>query len=131
MRVRCESNDASRLAAERFEGGFTPVSEFDLVPGNEYVVYGTMLSGSLLSYLIMGEGKSPHWYPAELFNVTQSDLPPNWHFGVFSKEQGYVVNAIWSYEEMINDEEHFDALSDLEPNAVDVFAKRLAEMDND
>jgi hypothetical protein len=49
---------------------------------------------------------------------------------VFSKEQGFVVNAIWSYEEMINDEEHFDALSNLERGALDIFVKRIAEMDD-
>jgi hypothetical protein len=75
MRVRCESNDASRLTAERFHG-VTPASQFDLFAGQEYVVCGIMLSGSLLSYLIIGEGKFPHWYPAEVFSVNRSDLPP-------------------------------------------------------
>lgn len=129
MRALCKYNSGRSLTHEHLEEGYTLESEFDLQIGNEYSVYGIILSKRLLYYLLVGEGMYPHWYPAELFVITRSDLPPGWHFASFSEQDGYLVNAIWGYEELATRPDHFDDLSNLEPEAIEVFLRRKKEVD--
>jgi hypothetical protein len=129
MRVLCESNSAQVLSAKHFAIGFTSFSEFDLAQGKEYVVYGIMLSKEVLSYLIVGEGLFPHWYPAELFKVTRNDLPSDWYFTYLREDEGFVVNAIWGYEELVETEDHFDGLSNLNKPDLEVFLGRKQQID--
>jgi hypothetical protein len=130
MRVLCTANSGSNLSAKHFERGYaSPSSEFDLEVGKEYVVYGIILWKGFLLYLILGEGMFPHWYPAELFSVTRNELPPDWYFVRRREEDGFEVNAIWGYGELVNTEDHFDALSNLEKRAIDVFVERKKRID--
>lgn len=128
MRVICIANHGSALSPKHFEQtGNTPFSEFDLDIGQEYVVYGIIVSTGLLSYLLIGTSGSAQWYPAELFKVSQSKLPDNWHF-VHLQEHGFLVDAIWGYQELLKSD-HFDALSEMEPAALNVFVERKKEID--
>ena len=129
MRVICVANHGSALPAKHFEkSGNTPVSEFDLEIGEEYVVYGIIVSRGLLSYLVICRAGYAQWYTADLFKVSQSKLPDNWHFVHFQEEQGFLVEAIWGYEELLTPQ-HFDALSEMEPEAIDVFVEKKREID--
>lgn len=129
MRVLCKANRGSDLSAEHFKHGYTQLSEFDLHPGKEYIVYGISLWKGLLGYLAIGEGMYPHWYPSELFTIIRNELPPNWHFLCFPKRDGVDLNAIWGYEELVNVPDYFDALSNLEKPAIDVFVERKKQID--
>lgn len=129
MRVLCAANNGRDLSAKHFASGYTSSSEFDLEVGREYVVYAITLWKGLLSYLVVGEGLFPHWYPSELFNITRNEVPPGWYFARLSEEEGFEVNAIWGYEELVNTEEHFDDLSNLEKSAIDVFVERKKQID--
>ena len=129
MRVVSTANKGSSLSVEHFESGYTSSSEFDLEIGKEYVVYGISFWKGLLNYLVIGEGMYPSWYPAELFTVLRSEIPPGWHFTYRSKKDGYEVAAVWGYEELVNSEDHFDDLSNLEQKALDVFAERRKQVD--
>jgi hypothetical protein len=129
MRVLCTANRGSNLTVKHLQGGYTTSSEFDLQIGKEYVVYGISLWKELLVYLILGEGTYPHWYPSELFRVTRNELPPDWYFVRRSQEEGYDVIAIWGYQELVNSEDHFDDLSNLEQRAIDVFVERKKQVD--
>ena len=129
MRVVCTANHGSALSAKHFEkSGNTPFSEFDLKIGEEYVVYGIIVSKGLLSYLVIGTARFAQWYPADLFKVSQSKLPDNWHFVHFREDQGFLVEAIWGYEELTKPD-HFDALSDMQPSAINIFIERKKEID--
>jgi hypothetical protein len=127
MRVLCIEKTGAGLTEKRYEHGFTRASEFDLQVDQEYSVYGITLWQGLLSYLLIGEGSQTYWYPAELFRVTQNELPPNWHFANFG--QGAAANAIWGYSELVNTEDHFDALANLEEDALKIFWTRKIETD--
>ena len=131
MRAICTANHGSALPREHLgRSGNTPFSEFDLEIGHEYVVYGIIVSKGLLSYLVIGTGRFAQWYPAELFRVSQSKLPDNWHFVYFRKDLGLLVDAIWGYEELTKPD-HFDGLSDMQPSAINVFVERKKEIDKD
>ena len=129
MRVLCRSNSGRNLSAKHSEVGYTSSSQFDLEVTREYIVYAMSLSRGLLSYLIVGQGGWPHWYPSELFTLTRTDLPPDWHFAYFKEDEGFVVNAIWGYEELINNDDHFDSLSNMETRAMAVFLERKEQID--
>src|SRR5688500_190576 len=129
MKVLCTADDGNCLTDKHFEAGYTPSSEFDLDIGKEYVVYGICIWKGLLSYLLMGEGLHPHWYPSELFSITQRELPPDWYFAYFGDSDGRDLQALWGYYELINSEDHFDELSELEKDALQVFLIRKAETD--
>ena len=129
MRVLCKSNSGRDLSAKHFAIGYTSSSEFDLEKGKEYVVYGIILNQRLLSYLIVGEGSWPSWYPAELFSLTRKDLPENWYFAYLREDEGFVVNAIWGYEELVETENHFDGLSNMNKLDIELFLKRREQID--
>jgi len=130
MRVLCTANTGSRLTAKHFERNYaSPSSEFDLETEKEYIVYGIILWKGFLLYLVLGEGMYPHWYPSELFSVTRNELPPDWYFARRREEEGYEVNAVWGYEELVNTEGHFDELSNLQKTAIDVFLERKQQID--
>jgi hypothetical protein len=129
MRVVCTTNDGRNLSAKHFESGYTSSTVFDLKVGKEYVVYAISLWKGFLSYLVVGEGSFPQWYPSGVFSITRSDLPLGWYFANFKEEEGFQVNAVWGYEELVNSESHFDELSNLEKSAIDIFVKRKRQID--
>jgi hypothetical protein len=129
MRVLCTTNRGSNLSVRHLKSGYTASSEFDLEIGREYIVYGISLWKGLLAYLIIGEGMYPHWYTSELFSISRSEVPPGWHFARRSEEEGYDTTAVWGYEELVNSEDHFDDLSNLEKTAIDIFVERKKQID--
>lgn len=129
MRVLCKANSGQNLSDQHFESGYTTVSAFDLEIGKEYVVCGICQWKGLLTYLIMGEGLYPYWYPSELFSVTRHDMPPDWYFARFLDQNAFDLQAIWGYYELISVEEHFDELSNLEKKAITIFMARKKEIE--
>ena len=129
MRVLCKSNSGKSLSAKHFEIGYTSSTDFDLEQGKEYVVYAIILSKGLLSYLIVGEGSLPSWYPAELFSLTRKDLPVDWYFAFLGEDEGFVVNAIWGYEELVENDDHFDGLSNLNKLDIEMFLESKKQID--
>lgn len=129
MRALCTDNKGHSLSAKHFEIGYTSSSSFDLEIGKEYVVYAVSLWKGILNYLVVGEGLFPHWYPLELFRLTQNKMPPCWYFACFSEEQGFEIGAIWGYKELVNTETHFDDLANLDKGALDIFVQRKKQID--
>jgi|SRR5215813_7409137 len=127
MQVKCLGNSAEALPDMYFEHGYTKFSSFDLDVGNTYSVYGISRWVGLLLYLVVGRDQRPHWYPAELFQVTRTTLGSGWHFNFFGAEDQ--ITAIWGFQELVNDSEYHDRLANLEPDALEKFEMRRKEMD--
>lgn len=128
MRVLCGANSGCALSKGRFEEGYSPSSEFDLGVGKEYIVYGISLWQGALLYLVIGEGRFPHWYPSELFSVTRKELPPGWYFTSLG-EEGHDLRAVWGYDELVNTDRHFDDLANAVKGAIDIFVERKKQID--
>lgn len=129
MRVLCTANRGSHLSVKHLLSGYSTASEFDLEIGKEYIVYGISLWKGLLAYLIIGEGMYPQWYSSELFSISRSEIPPGWHFASRREDEGYDVTAVCGYKELVNSEDHFADLSNLEQRAIDVFVERKKQVD--
>ncbi len=100
------------------------VSE-ELLPGNQYAVYGLCLIEDCLLYLIdpIVQGSSrPFWYPSSLFSVCDSRLPNGWHFKQYPEvDYSNGVKAIWGYDQLVHSREHFIGLIEREPKDIELF----------
>ena len=113
--------------------GYGKKSKFNLETGSEYTVYGMIMWGGSLDYLILGStSEYPSWYPMELFELTNHLLPLIWYFDFhqYKNEKGEnLQKAIWGYREMISDAEHHITLTEEKPEALKVFLKRKRQID--
>lgn len=126
MKVKCIHKAGSKIPDEVLAVVDTPETIYHVGYGQVYVVYAILLWKGILHYLILSEvTHSSHWYPAKLFEVTDSRLPTKWHFGFVTNDQ-----AIWGYPELIlDDAKHYWDMLEREPWVLDVFNKRRAEID--
>ncbi len=131
MRVICNKKLGSDLPQHYYDWGFTEQTEFSLKLGIVYMVYAMcLLKNGILNYLIIGdEGQNPAWYPAILFRVTESSVPKCWQYAFWGANFENEVIAVWGYDELVNHEEHFDELSEMEHSALDVFNMRKEEIE--
>jgi hypothetical protein len=126
MKVICLANSGDALSPRHFDVGYTASSVFHITVDKEYVVYGVAMWRTLLSYLIVTNGR-PVWCPAELFKVTDPKIPEDWYFQFFSQNEEDWLNAVWGYQELI-DPQHYDELANLEDNALAIFEARMKEL---
>jgi hypothetical protein len=124
MKVVCRANTGEALCSRTRTLEKLIGSDFSLEIGRVCTVYGMHDWKGILEYLVIGTaGGYPLWYPAELFSVVDHSLPSEWHFRYVGNEDG--ILALWGYEELVMSTEHHDRLVELEPDALDVFVKRM------
>ncbi|WP_052344262.1 hypothetical protein [Bacillus ndiopicus] len=129
MEIRCEKNKGYMFSPKIVREGNETTTIFNGISvGTIYSVYGTMIYGEGVYYLICDDFEMSNWYPADLFSVTSGLLPEQWYFNYFGQSEN--LSTIWGYYELVNDEKHFDGLGEQEPDEIDVFLKRKNEMYN-
>ncbi|MDB5432787.1 MAG: hypothetical protein JWP35_3903 [Caulobacter sp.] len=102
-------------------------AEFDVVVGDEYVVYGQSIFNAEMYYLLdPGENGAPAWYPAEAFRVIDATVPGHWEYAFYATAQREGVAAVWGYDKLINDDAHYDELSNADPDARLAFVRAKA-----
>ncbi|MDP3488473.1 MAG: phosphoribosylaminoimidazole synthetase [Bacillota bacterium] len=129
MKVKCVANTGMDLSQVSLDSGELTTTIFNTIKiGETYTVYGIFLTKGTLSYLTMVPNWLPYWHPAELFEVVDSRQPSNWHFKFYGYND-YVLDAIWGYEELL-DENHRTNLILREENDLQLFLKKKAEIDS-
>lgn len=107
--------------------------EFQLNIGDTYVVYGISMFLETIQYLTFDKwGNAPFWHPAELFEIVDNRLPPEWYYefyGYNDKSTDLLLNALWGYKELVLDADHYDQLIEREPDAMSIFDQRRKEID--
>ncbi|MEN6355850.1 MAG: phosphoribosylaminoimidazole synthetase [Armatimonadota bacterium] len=133
MKVKCVANTGRALSQTSFDAGDLITSEFPVDIGYIYTVYGMSIWRGRVDYLVDIAGNPQQrmshagWYNAELFEVVDDRLPPNWHFNF----RGFGVSflhAIWGYPELM-DENHCVGLIELNMEDMLIFLKRKKEID--
>jgi hypothetical protein len=119
MTVVCSTNLAKNLASPTLRVRYPDQTVFDLIDGKTYPVYSISLWGNDLYVLLSDENDLPNWYPIELFSVCNSRIDSDWEFSCFPND-GH-LRALWGYAQMINDENHYDALLERDADAVRIF----------
>ena len=95
--------------------------------GETYVVYGQMISKGILKYLVVGTYENmPTWYPAELFEVVNSQLHFEWYYKYNKKAE---ISAIWGYFELVDDKDYLYDLIEREEEAISIYLKRKKEIE--
>ena len=128
MKIKCLSNTGAGFSKYTLDVvGCTVNTRLPLQIGDIYVVYGQILSGNILKYLVKGTNENfPSWYPAEIFQVIKSQLPFEWYFRYCKGEE---ISAIWGFKELVNDKNYLYNLIEREEESIKIFLKRKKEID--
>jgi hypothetical protein len=127
MKVKCLFNTGEGLS----EGVAVKVGSkktgFPIKVGEVCIVYGQMIWKRELEYLIQGTFESlPSWYPAEMFEVVDSQQHFEWYFRY---DRNKTISAIWGFQELVEDEDYLYDLEEREKYAIEIFLKRKKEME--
>lgn len=121
MKVLCKYNDPDNAPS-----GVPNSFNFGLELGKEYLIMGILLAEKQLWYLVDEKGK-PSFYPYQLFQVIDASISANWHFKLYSEDDGifpFDKEAMWGYAELCFDENHYEQLVDRVPEALELYFKR-------
>ncbi len=128
MDILCEKNTGYMFSPKIVREGDQTLTSFNGITLNTtYSVYGIMIYEEGIYYLIYDDFKMPNWYAADLFIVKSSALPEKWYFNYFGQDEN--LTAIWGYEELVNDDQHFDGLGEQEEEDIKIFHERKNELD--
>jgi hypothetical protein len=133
MKVRCTSRKGTSLPELYLDpsGGYMADTIFPLQVGKNYVVYAlTLRRGGVWYYLLDESGVGyPVWFPAPLFEVSDSKLSKYWVFG-FHEAGLRAGDAVFAFAEWANDPLNFyDGLSDGRAEIRSVFQRYRELMD--
>lgn len=128
MKVICIYNNPDNAPS-----GVPNSFNFGLELEKEYLVMGMVLAEKQLWYLI-DEGGTPDFYPYQLFEVTDASIIANWHFKLYSEDDGifpFDKEAMWGYYELCFDENHYEQILDRESNALELYFRRKIELEKE
>lgn len=128
--LKCLMTEGYLFNKKEVREGYKRLTNYQgIITKKQYNVYGIILVQESVKYLLFNDFEMANWYPVELFQVVDSQLPRNWCFQFFGYEE-YGVSAIWGYREIVENEEHYTGLCEQEKNDIELFLKRKKEIDN-
>jgi hypothetical protein len=131
MKVKCITINMKEETQKLLFLFSAPLINEDVIIGETYTVYGISLWKNYLHYLLVseesGRNGGPDWYPAELFEIVDNALPKMYFTYLENDSRG--LNALWGYEEMVFDFNHYINLIERESHAMEVFFKHKKEYD--
>jgi hypothetical protein len=111
--------------------GYSQRTEFHMRRDTIYTVYGISMWKYVLHYLLLPDNISlPDWYPADLFEVVDGRIPPNWYFHHLMDNDPSEIKFELGYREMAQSANHYVDLIERETDAVRVFLARKEEIEN-
>ncbi|MEV5901011.1 hypothetical protein [Streptomyces sp. NPDC052127] len=121
MEVTCikEHVDGKSEISMEYNYGGAP----EVTAGLSYPVAGMSIYAGVVMVLIRDDAQLPGWYPMEMFDVRDPRMPSHWLFAKYPGSE--YLQALWGYEELINDEFHYDALLERDNGALVIFSNRL------
>lgn len=130
MKVKFLKLDLSSLP-KLLDLGYSSEADFHLRGDTTYIVYGISMWRFVLHYLVIPENMSlPYWYPADLFEIVDTRLPPELFFRDFRDNDPSEREFLLGYKELIQDVSHDIGLMEREVNAIRIFLERKEEIEN-
>ncbi|GLB54007.1 hypothetical protein NBRC110019_30480 [Neptunitalea chrysea] len=134
MIVKCIHNTGAALTGyERKPLGTSEHTQYgELDIGKEYLVMGMIMKRGYLTYLLDDSGIISAC-PSQLFDISNSTIPVDWHFKAFTKEHSDYLNkeAVWGYHELVFDDTHYEKLVEGEEEAERIYFKRKIELEKE
>jgi hypothetical protein len=129
MKAKCIENMGIKLSQQAVKSGYTQDTIFHLTIGDTYTIYGINDWRGTINYLTMNANNTnPIWSPAELFQLVDYRLPPNWYYK-FLTQDPMILNAIMGYKELAMEPKHHDGLIGEDREALKLFYERKKEID--
>lgn len=100
---------------------FAPPGQVFLTAGREYDVHAISVFGGQPTFLVVDDLKYPAWYPAWLFDVTATVLPPDWICSVFRAEPVLVLGPKF----VASDIDAYEGMVELAADKVEMFWRRI------
>ncbi len=131
MIVKCLANTGADLPPEYLDpaGGYHAGVNFDITPGQDYVVYALALSRGAVWYYCCGDVHPyyPVRYPAPLFSMEQRTPSKSWVYGYMPDHRDH--QALFSFPTWVDDPFFYDHLTDLEAGPLRAFSQWKQRMD--
>lgn len=132
MKIKCTEtravglnlNEVNTISSNKFD-----YQNYGLYENEVFRVMALILykDTKYLYYLIDINGK-PNWFPNELFEVIDNSIPGLWFYKNFTKEQDVDIYCIWGYDEICNDDNHYDALIERDSEALEIYFQQKARI---
>lgn len=122
MRINCIKNLAADLPSEIINNYSISYSEFSILIGKQYVVYGMTIHLGHVWYYICDETYSyyPIWNPAPLFQVIDGQLSRHWIYS-YNEGEATQLRPYWAFPEWANNPDFYGNLTDGEEKEVKIF----------
>jgi hypothetical protein len=124
MRAICRYDNAAILNSRHFDAGYSEGTEFYIEIGREYEIYGITIWGGVISYLVVDKHRQTSFYPADLFELIDSEVPKSWVFRYIGLGM-FKVNAVFGYKRLVYDQDHYDALVQHDEGAMSYFFREV------
>ena len=132
MKVKAIGTSGKDLSRQSLDSFHNVEEQFGLEVGGIYTVYGINIWRGIVHYLTCDELGYAYWSPAELFEIVDNRIPPDWYFKFYGYEDNDMdqVNAVWGYKELALDPKHYFELILKEGDFINIFnKKRKREID--
>jgi len=124
MKVICKYNDPSNLL-----GGIPDNFDYGLEISKEYLVMGILTfkySNNL--YFLVDENGRPSWFPYQIFETINNEIPQNWFIKVNVENDFVDYQNLIGFNELCNKEDFFNQLLERGEEAMQVYFKRKIEL---
>jgi len=91
----------------------------------QYRVCAMSLYAGSIMVLVCDDAGLPNWYPMQLFRVEDSKVPDGWRFASYGESTH--LQALWGYDELVDDESHYDALLERRDEALAILFSRCGQ----
>ena len=127
MILQCVQNDPAKLAnwQRLAPAGFETV--YPLTIGLSYPIVGMMLYSTVLWVLVEDDNRGPLMAPVDMFRKISQQLPEGWWFRAGNTDASIVGEpldqtiAVWGYAELVENPDHYSALTEWEESALASF----------
>jgi hypothetical protein len=107
--------------------------EHHLTVGDRYLVLGMGIFETVLYFLVRDDTGAPSFSPAAMFDCDAAELPTSWWFSLrdgiraSGSELWNRCVAMWGYETLVDDVDHFSALGERDARALEIFEREYAK----
>jgi len=127
MKVICKYNDPSNLP-----NGIPDSFDFGLEIGKEYLVTGILtFKQSDDLYFLVDENGRPSWFPFQIFETINNELPKNWFVKINVGNDYVDYKNLIGFNELCNEDDFFNQLLERDEEAMQVYFRRKIELEKE